>query len=98
MQAKAAFPPNIDDINVYSSVLHYQSHMDSVIEGLKCVCGCCGLYVSEKESQIYSIDDGLICNSITSGLLTLSHIDSCAISDDDIRLYLICSRSFSLRN
>ncbi len=98
MQAEAAFPSDIDDMNVHSSVLQYQSHMDSVIEGLKCVCGCCGLFVSEKESQIYSINDGLICNAITSGLLTLSHVDSCAISDDDICLCLTCSRSLSLGN
>ena len=92
MQAKAAFLLDIDDINIHSSVLQYQSHMDSVIEGLKCDCGCCGLYVSEKESQIYVIDDCLICNSIILELLILFYIDSCNIFDDGICLYLICSR------
>ncbi len=72
--------------------------MDSVIERLKYVCGCCGLFVSEKESQVYAIDDCLIRNSITSGLLTLSHIDCCAISNNDICLCLTCSRSLSLGN
>ncbi|MCJ1349996.1 hypothetical protein MMC31_008239, partial [Peltigera leucophlebia] len=33
-QAEAAFPPDIDDNNVHSSVLRYQLHIDSVIEGL----------------------------------------------------------------
>ncbi len=98
MQAEAAFRPDIDDINVHSSVLQYQFHMDSVIERLKCVCECCGLFVSEKESQIYAIDDCLIRNSITLGLLILSHIDCCAISNNDIHLCLICSRSLSLGN
>ncbi len=98
IQAEAAFPPDIDNMNVHFSVLRYQFYMDSVIEGLKCVCGCCELFISEKESQIYSIDDGLICNSITSGLLTLSHVNSCAISDDNICLCLTCSRSLLLGN
>ncbi len=98
MQAEAVFPPDIDDINIHSSVLRYQFHMDSVIEGLKCVYGCCGLFVSEKESQIYAIDNCLIRNSITSGLLTLSHIDCCVISDNDICLCLTCSRSLLLGN
>ncbi len=98
MQAAAAFLPNIDDINVHSFILQYQSYMDSVIEGLKYVCGCCGLFVLKKESQSYAIDDCLIRNSITSGLLTLSHIDYCAIFDNDICLCLTCNRSLSLGN
>ncbi len=98
MQAEAVFPPDIDNINVHLSVLQYQSHMDSVIEGLKCVCGCCGLFISEKKSQIYAIDDCLIRNFIISGLLTFFHIDCCAISNNDIRLCLTCSRLVSLEN
>ncbi len=98
MQAEAAFPPDIDDINIHSFVLRYQPHIDSVIEGLKCVCGCCSLFISKKESQIYAINDCLIRNFITSGLLTLSHIDCYAISDNHIYLCLTCSRSLSLGN
>ncbi len=98
MQAEAAFSPDINDINVHLFVLQYQFYMDSVIEGLKCVCGYCGLFVSEKESQIYAIDDCLIRNSITSRLLTLFYIDCCAISDNNIRLCLICNRLLLLGN
>ncbi len=72
--------------------------MDSVIKGLKCVCGYCGLFVSEKEFQIYAIDDCLIRNSIISRLLTYSHINCCVISDNDIYLCLICSSLLSLDN
>ncbi len=82
MQAETVFPPDIDDINVDSSVLQYQSYMDSIIEGLKCDCGCCGLFVSEKESQIYTINDCLSRNSIISGFLTLSYFHCYAISDN----------------
>ncbi len=35
IQAEAAFPPDIDDINVHSSVLRYQSYIDSIIKRLK---------------------------------------------------------------
>ncbi len=98
IQAEVASPSDIDDINDHSSVLRYQSHMDSVIEGLKCVYRYCGLFVSKKESQIYAIDDCLIRNSIRSGLLILSYIDCCAISDNDICLYLTCSRLLLLEN
>ncbi len=98
MQVEAAFPPNIDDINTHSSVLQYESYIDSVIKRLKCVCEYCDLFILEKEYQIYTIDDCLICNSIMLGLLILSYIDYCAISDNNICLCLICSRLFLLEN
>lgn len=98
IQAEAVFPPDIDDSNVHSSVLRYQSHMNSVIGDLKCVCGCCGVFVSEKESQIYAIDHCLIRDSITLGLLIMSHIDRCAIFDDNIRLCSTCSSLLLLGN
>lgn len=72
--------------------------MDSVIEGLKYVCRCCRLFVSEKKSQIYAINDCLICNSIMSKPLTLFYIDSYTIFDNNICLCLTCSRSFLLEN
>ncbi|MCJ1349551.1 hypothetical protein MMC31_007792 [Peltigera leucophlebia] len=97
-QAEAAFPPDIGDNNIHSSVLQYQLHIDSVIEGLKCVCECCGLFASEKESQIFAIDVCLIRNSVASGLLIISNIDSCGISNNGIRLCLTCRNSLSLGN
>ena len=72
--------------------------MNSVIEGLKCVYGYCYLFVLEKKSQIYAKDDCLIRNSIILGLLTFSHTDYCAISDNNICLCLTCNRSFLLGN
>ncbi len=44
--AEATFPLDLDDNDIQSFVLGYQSHIDSVIEGLKCICGCCGLFIS----------------------------------------------------
>ncbi len=98
MQAEAAFSPDINDINIHSSVLWYQSYINSVIEGLKWVCGCCSLFISKKESQIYAIDNYLIRNSITLRLLTFSHINYYAISDNNICFCLICSRLLLLEN
>ena len=98
MQAEATFPSDIDDNNVYSSVLQYQSHMDSVIESLNCVCGCCGHFASKKESQISAINDCLIYNFITLELLVISNIDSCGISDNSICVCLIYRKSLSLGN
>ncbi len=72
--------------------------MDSIIEELKCVCGYCSLFILEKKSQIYAINDCFICNSITLGLLTPSYIDYCAISNNDICLCLTCSRLLLLEN
>lgn len=72
--------------------------MDSVIESLKCVCECCGLFVLEKETKIYAIENCLICNSITLRLLTFSHIDSYAIFNDNICLCLICDKSLLFGN
>ncbi len=43
--AEATFPPDLDDNDIQSSLLRYQSHMDSVVEGLKCICGCYGLFI-----------------------------------------------------
>ncbi len=89
---------DINDMNVHSSFLQYQFYMDFFIEGLKYVCECCGLFVSKKNSQIYAIDDCLICNSIISVLLTFSHINSCTISENNICLCLTCSRFLLLKN
>ena len=72
--------------------------MNSVIEGLKCVCGCYGLFASEKESQIFARDDYLIHNFVMSGLLVISNIDSCGISNDGICLCLTCRKSLLLGN
>ncbi len=98
MQAEATFPPNINNMNIYSSILWYQFYINSIIKSLKCVWGCYGLFISKKVSQIYAIGNCLIYNSITSRLLTFSYIDSCTISDDNIHLCLICSRSILLGN
>lgn len=72
--------------------------MDFVIEGQKCICRYYGLFISKKKSQIYIIDDYLICNFITLRLLTLFCIDCCIISDNNICLYLIYSRLLLLKN
>lgn len=72
--------------------------MNSVTEGLKCVCGCYELFALEKESQIFAKDDCFIHNSVISGLLVISNIDSCGISNDDIRLCLIYRKSLLLGN
>lgn len=98
MQAKAIFPLDIEDINVYSSVLQYQFHMDSVIKGLKCVCRCYELFGPKKESKIYVIDDYLIRNSIMSELLVIPNIDRCGVLDNGICLCLKYMKSLSLKN
>ena len=98
MQAQAVFLPDIDDNNIYSSVLQYQSHIDSVIEGLKCVCEYYGLFALEKEYQVFAIDDFFIHNSVISGLLVILNIDSCGIFDNGIYLCLTCKKLFLLGN
>lgn len=92
MQAETAFLQNIDDINIPSFILWYPSHIDSIIEGLKYICRCYWLLVSNKKSQIYAIDDCLLCNSTMLIQLTFFYIDYYAISNDNICLYLRCSR------
>lgn len=72
--------------------------MDSVIGDLKCICGCYELFVLEKESQIYIIDDCFIYNSTMLGLLSLLHINSCIISDNNICLCSTCSKLFLFGN
>ena len=72
--------------------------MDSVIEGLKCICECFGLFALEKKSQIFAMDDCFIHNFVTSGLLVISNIDSYSISNNGICFYLICRKSLLLRN
>lgn len=72
--------------------------MKSIIEVIKYVYECYGLFILEKESQIYTIDNCVIRNFMILGLLTLSHFDNYAISDNDICFYLICNRYFLLGN
>ncbi len=48
IQAEAAFFPDIDNMNIHSSVLQYQSHIDSIIKGLICICRCYVLFILEK--------------------------------------------------
>ncbi len=60
--------------------------MDSVVEGLKCICRCCGLFISAQKSQLFATNDLFICNATISGLLVISDVNSCSISTDDIRL------------
>lgn len=98
MQVEAAFPPDIDKNNVHFSVLQYQSYMDSIIEGLKYVYRCSRLFALKKESQIFAMDDYFIHNYVTSGLLIISNINSCGISEDGIHLYFTCKKLFSLGN
>lgn len=71
--------------------------MDSLIEGLKCVCGFGGLIALKKESQIFDINNCLIHNFITSGLLITFNIDSCGISDNGICFCLTCKKLLLLR-
>lgn len=85
-------------MNIHSSILQYQSYMDSVIDGLNYIYGCFELFVLEKISRIYVINNYLICNSTMSGLLILSHIDSNVIYDNNICLCLTCNRSVLLKN
>ncbi len=67
--------------------------MDSIFEGLKCICRCCGLFILAQESQFFVRNDPFICNAIMSRLLVISDIDSCSISADGIRLCPTCCRS-----
>lgn len=86
----------MNDNNVYSFILRYQSHIDSISKSLKCVCSYYELFALEKEFQIFTIDDCLIYNFVTSELLVISNINSCGIFDDSICLYLIYKKLFSL--
>ena len=87
MQAEAVFPLNINDNTIYSPILQYQSHMDSVIEGLKCVCWCRGLFVLERKSQLFAIDNCLICNSITLAPLVIFNVNSCLETDQSLGFF-----------
>ena len=98
MQAEAIFLLNINDNNVYSSILWYQSYIDSVFEGLKSICRCYWLFVLEKEFQIFAIDDYFIHNLVISRLLVISNIDNCGIFDKNICLCSIYKKLFSLKN
>ena len=72
--------------------------MNFVIEGLKYVYRCCGLIVSEKESQIFAMDYCLIYNSIRSRLLVISNIANCGISENCIRHCFTYRKLFLLGN
>lgn len=98
MQAEATFLPDINNQNIYSSILQYQCHTNSVIEGLKCVYRCFGLFALKKKCQLFALNDCLIHNFVISGLPIIYNIDSCGISNNNICLYLICKRLLLLRN
>lgn len=66
--------------------------MDSVVKGLKCICRCCGLFISAQESQLFATNDPFICNATISRLLVISNIDSCSISANDICFCPICCK------
>ncbi len=45
LRAEVTFPSDLDDNDIQLSILRYQSHMDSVVEGLKRICGYCRLFI-----------------------------------------------------
>ncbi len=45
-RTEAMFPPDLDNNDIESFVLRYQSYMDSIVEGLKCIYGYSGLFIS----------------------------------------------------
>lgn len=92
------FPPDIDENNIHSFILQYQSHIDSVIEDLKCICGYCGLFTLEKKSHILAMDDYLIHNSVMSELLVTSNINSCGNFEGGIYLCFTCKKLLLLGN
>lgn len=72
--------------------------MNSIIKGLKCFGGCCGLFVLEKKSQIFAINDFFTRNFVISKLLVISNIDSYDISHNGIYLCLIYKKLLLVKN
>ncbi len=93
LQTEITFLLDIDDNDIQSSVLQYQSPIDCIVEGLKCICRCYGFFISAQESQLIARNYLFICNAIISRLLVISNVDSCSISTDDTRLCTTCCRS-----
>lgn len=96
--AETMFPPDLNDNNIQSSILQYQSYMDSIIEGLKCICRCCKLFISVQELQLFVRNDFFIYNAIISVLLVISNVDSYSIFTNSTHLCTICYRSLLCKN
>lgn len=98
MEAEATFLPNIDDNNIHYFVLQYSSYINSIIEDQKCVYRYCRLFVLEKKSQIFAINNCLIHNFVMSELLVICNTDSYGIFKNSIYLCLICKKLLLLEN
>ena len=62
-------------------------YMKTVIDKLKAICCCCGLFMSVEESSTLNTNTKLILKSLSFGLIMLSDIDSCGIIDRKLRFY-----------
>lgn len=85
------FPLELDTETNRSSICQYQTHMQNVIEKMKAVCCCCGLFTSVKESSTLHIHNQLMSQSLGLGLLVLSDLDSCGIVD---KVFRFCQQCF----
>ena len=98
MQVEFVLLPDIDDNNIYFFVLSYQSYINSIIKNIKCICRCYKLFVLEKKSQIFTINNCFICNFDISKFQIFSNIDDCSIFDNGICLCLTYKKLLLLKN
>lgn len=61
--------------------------METVIDKIKAVYYCCRLFPSIKESSVLNIDSKLILQSLSTGLIMFSDLDSCNIINKKFRFY-----------
>lgn len=92
------FPPDLNDDNIQSSILWYQSYMDFVVKDLKYICRYYGFFILVQELQLFTRNDPFICNSIISKLLAIFDINNCSISADNICFCPICCRLLLCEN
>lgn len=68
------------ELNIETSqsfIYQYQIYMQNVIKKMKTVCCCCRLFILVKKSSILYIQNQLMSQSLRSGLLVFSDLDSC---------------------
>lgn len=95
LTVELAFPPTNADNIIYASVLRYQTYMEGVVDGIKNVCGCFGLFILLNTSTVYNMSQILIQNSLASNLVMLLEVDCCAILEGALRLYKKCIQLLS---
>ncbi len=79
------FPPLLDTKTDCAIISWYQLYIKTVINKLKAICYYCDSFISIEEWLTSNIDSKLMLQSLSSGLIMLSDLDSYGIIDRKFR-------------